>query len=302
MADLKCELYHDNFQNFKCYSIPKAQLVIADIPYNIGSDFYASRPDWYVDGDNKNGESSKARKAAFNTDFTFNIAEYFAFCNRLLKKEPKTGEKDAPCMIVFCAFQQIPEVGKIEIEDSQLVQGLQRTAPTGYSSEFLIQPAPVVAALFAVLQAVGFRHAPLHKRQPDIRAAVALVRDALRFIGGNADVFNHVVLLPQFPEVLLTRNVFQKIRTPPHPGTRPAKSGLALQGFLFALDRFVKHEVFKRVLALDSCDFDAGILLYFPDMVIELFKFQSSIAEQNNINLHTHFKHFQEHGCTVLTA
>ena len=108
--DLKCVLIHDNFQNFKSYNIPKAQLVIADIPYNIGTDFYASRPDWYVDGDNKNGESDKARKAAFNTDFTFNIAEYFHFCNRLLKKEPGTGEKDAPCMIVFCSFQQIPQV------------------------------------------------------------------------------------------------------------------------------------------------------------------------------------------------
>ena len=110
MADVKCVLIHDNFQNFKSYNIPKAQLVIADIPYNIGTDFYASRPDWYVDGDNKNGESDKARKAAFNTDFTFNIAEYFHFCNRLLKKEPGKGEKDAPCMIVFCAFQQIPKV------------------------------------------------------------------------------------------------------------------------------------------------------------------------------------------------
>ena len=108
--DVKCVLFHDNFQNFKPYNIPKAQLVIADIPYNIGTDFYASRPDWYVDGDNKNGESEKARKAAFKTDFTFNIPEYFAFCNRLLKKEPGKGEKDAPCMIVFCAFQQIPEV------------------------------------------------------------------------------------------------------------------------------------------------------------------------------------------------
>lgn len=110
MADVKCELYHDNFQNYKCYSIPKAQLVIVDIPYNIGSDFYASHPDWYVDGDNKNGESSKAHKAAFHTDFSFNIAEYMHFCSRLLKKEPSKGEKDAPCMIVFCAFQQIPEV------------------------------------------------------------------------------------------------------------------------------------------------------------------------------------------------
>ena len=29
---------------------------------------------------------------------------------RLLKKEPARGEKDAPCMIVFCSFQQIPLV------------------------------------------------------------------------------------------------------------------------------------------------------------------------------------------------
>lgn len=35
--ELKCELYRDNFQNFKRYNIPKAQLVIADIPYNIGA-------------------------------------------------------------------------------------------------------------------------------------------------------------------------------------------------------------------------------------------------------------------------
>ena len=62
MTEPRCVLFHDNFQNFKSYNIPKAQLVIADIPYNIGTDFYASRPDWYVDGDNKNGESDKARK------------------------------------------------------------------------------------------------------------------------------------------------------------------------------------------------------------------------------------------------
>lgn len=81
--------------------------------YNIGADFYASRPDWYVDGDNRNGESSKAHKAAFNTDYSFNIAEYFHFCNRLLKKEPAKGEKDAPCMIVFCSFQQ--EIGRAHV-------------------------------------------------------------------------------------------------------------------------------------------------------------------------------------------
>ena len=87
----KIELYNDNFQNFKRYGIPKAQLVIADIPYNLGNNAFASSPEWYIGGDNSNGESSKAGKSFFNTDYSFNIAEYFHFCNRLLKKEPKKG-------------------------------------------------------------------------------------------------------------------------------------------------------------------------------------------------------------------
>lgn len=106
---VKTELYNDNFQNYKRYGIPKAQLVIADIPYNIGTNFYGSNPMWYKGGDNKNGESKLAKKAAFNTDFNFNIAEYFHFCNRLLIKEPKQAGK-APAMIVFCAFEQIQTV------------------------------------------------------------------------------------------------------------------------------------------------------------------------------------------------
>ena len=115
MSKQKIELYNDNFQNFKRYNIPKAQLVIADIPYNIGNNFYGSNPEWYNGGDNKNGESKKAGKAAFNSDFNFNIAEYFHFCNRLLKKEPKKAgargrSSDAPCMIIFCSFEQIETV------------------------------------------------------------------------------------------------------------------------------------------------------------------------------------------------
>ena len=70
---IKCELYNDNFQNFKRYNIPKAQLVIADIPYNIGVDAYASNPMWYKKGDNKNGESSLARQSFFHTDGNFKI-------------------------------------------------------------------------------------------------------------------------------------------------------------------------------------------------------------------------------------
>lgn len=106
---VKTKIYNDNFQNFKRYNIPKAQLVIADIPYNLGANAYASSTEWYINGDNKQGESKKAGKSFFNTDNNFNIAEYFHFCNRLLKKEPKEKGK-APAMIVFCSFQQIPTV------------------------------------------------------------------------------------------------------------------------------------------------------------------------------------------------
>ena len=106
---VKTVLINDNFQNYKRYGIPKAQLVIADIPYNLGINAYASSNQWYIDGDNKNGESSKAGKSFFNTDNNFKIAEYMHFCSRLLKKEPKEKGK-APAMIVFCAFDQMQTV------------------------------------------------------------------------------------------------------------------------------------------------------------------------------------------------
>ena len=99
-------------QNYKKYAIPPAQLIIADVPYNVGKNFYGSNPMWYNGGDNKNGESKLAGKAAFNSDFNFNLYEYFHFCSKMLKKEPKKAgirgrSSDAPCMIVFCAFEQM---------------------------------------------------------------------------------------------------------------------------------------------------------------------------------------------------
>lgn len=103
--NVKCELFHDHFQNFKRYAIPRAQLVIADIPYNLGKNAYASSLEWYVDGDNKKGESEKAGTMFFDTDNDFRIAEFMHFCSNMLIKEPKQRNK-APAMIVFCAHQQ----------------------------------------------------------------------------------------------------------------------------------------------------------------------------------------------------
>ncbi len=98
-------LINDHFQNFKSYGIPKAQLVIADIPYNIGINAYGSNPAWYKGGDNKNGESELAGKEFFGTDKNFRPAEFMHFCSKMMKKEPKA-KGQAPAMIVFCSFEQ----------------------------------------------------------------------------------------------------------------------------------------------------------------------------------------------------
>lgn len=107
-------IYRDHFQNYKRYTIPKAQLIIADIPYNLGNNAFASNPAWYKDGDNKNGESKLAGTSFFDTDEDFRPAEFMHFCSTMLKAETKIkkveGEArqkgDAPCMIIFCAFDQ----------------------------------------------------------------------------------------------------------------------------------------------------------------------------------------------------
>lgn len=107
----KCEIYRDSMQNYKKYAIPPAQLIIADVPYNVGNNFYGSNPMWYKGGDSKNGESKFAGKAAFNSDFNFNLYEYFHFCSKMLKKEDtkpvqRGRSSNSPCMIVFCSFEQ----------------------------------------------------------------------------------------------------------------------------------------------------------------------------------------------------
>lgn len=98
-------LFRDSMQNYKVYQIPKAQLIIADVPYNLGTNAYGSNPSWYVDGDNKNGESDKAGKKFFNSENEFRPAEFMHFCSKMLVKEPKEKGK-APCMILFCEFEQ----------------------------------------------------------------------------------------------------------------------------------------------------------------------------------------------------
>ena len=147
---VKVELYHDHFENAKTYQIPHAQLIIADIPYNLGANAYASNPQWYKDGDNKNGESELAGKSFFDTDNDFKINNFFDFCTRYLNKEPKKGgergkSSNAPAMIVFCAFEQIPMV----IEQGKK-HGLMKSYPLifikNYSAQVLKANMKIVNA------------------------------------------------------------------------------------------------------------------------------------------------------------
>ena len=85
------QLCNDSYQNWKSHGInEKAQLILSDIPYAIGTDAYGSNPMWYEGGDNANGESKLAGKAFFDTDYTFRVKEFLHFSSQMLKPEPKS--------------------------------------------------------------------------------------------------------------------------------------------------------------------------------------------------------------------
>lgn len=192
---IKTELYHDHFQNFKRYNIPKAQLVIADIPYNLGINAYASSTEWYIGGDNKNGESKKAGKSFFKTDEKFNIAEYMHFCSKLLKPEPKEKGK-APAMIVFCSFEQMPMVAAYGKK-----HGFENSYPLffikNYSSQVLKSNMKIVGAT---------------------EHAVVLYRDKLpKFNNGRSETQKGKMVFNWFEWKRDNKNLYPKI----HPTQKP---------------------------------------------------------------------------------
>ena len=163
---VKIELYNDHFENAKRYGIPHAQLIIADIPYNLGNNAYASNPQWYVDGDNKNGESKLAGKSFFDTDNDFKINNFFDFCTRYMNKEPKkAGERgkssNAPAMIVFCAFEQIPLV----VEQGKK-HGLMHSYPLIFCKNFSAQ---VLKANMKIVNACEYAVVLYREKLPKFR-------------------------------------------------------------------------------------------------------------------------------------
>ena len=119
-------------------------------------------------GDNKNGESKKAKSAFFDTDGYFRIPEYMHFCSKMLIKEPKEVGK-APAMIVFCAFeqmQQIIEYGK--------KYGFMKSYPLVFVKKY---PGQVLKANMKIVGATEY--------------AVVLYRDKLpKFNNNNRMIFN----------------------------------------------------------------------------------------------------------------
>nr|DAE03656.1 MAG TPA: adenine-specific methyltransferase [Siphoviridae sp. ctMYJ33] len=175
--NISIKLINDHFENAKRYGIPHAQLIIADIPYNLGNKAYASNPQWYVDGDNQNGESKLAGTSFFDTDNDFKVNNFFDFCTRYLNKEPKSGgqrgrSSNAPAMIVFCAFEQIPMV----VEQGKK-HGLKHSYPLVFCKNFSAQ---VLKANMKIVNACEY--------------AVVLYREKLpKFNNIGIDGKNHMI-------------------------------------------------------------------------------------------------------------
>ena len=184
---LKCELYNDSMQGWKCYPIQKAQLIIADIPYNVGNNFYGSNPMWYVGGDNKNGESKLAGKSAFASDYNFNVYEYFHFCSRLMRKDDTRPQgrgrsSNSPCMIVFCSFEQTHDLIKAANK-----QGFKNYIPLTFIKNYSPQ------VLKANMRVVGAtEHALLFYRDklPKFRNGVQIDENGKNIRGTGRMVFD----------------------------------------------------------------------------------------------------------------
>ena len=184
---IKCEIYRDSFQNSKRYGIPKAQLIIADVPYNVGTNFYGSNPSWYVGGDNKNGESKLAGKSAFNSDFNFNLYEYFHFCSRMLVKDDtkplaRGRSSDSPCMIVFCSFEQLPT-----LIDAGKKHGFVNYIPLVFVKNYSPQ---VLKANMRVVGATEYALVLYRDRLPKFRNGVQVDENGKNIRGTGKMVFN----------------------------------------------------------------------------------------------------------------
>lgn len=235
------ELFNDHFQNFKSYGIPKAQLIIADVPYNLGANAYASNPAWYIDGDNKNGESDLAGKQFFDTDKDFRPAEFMHFCSQMLRKDkPEKKENEdsgkkskggASCMILFCPFEQMHYY--IELASRY---GLKRYIPLVFRKDFSAQ------VLKANMKVVG-----------NCEYGLILYRDRLpKFNNGGRMIFN----------------CFDWVRDKDTPKVHPTQKPVPL------LERLIEIFSDKGDVIIDPCAGSGTTLLAAANMGRKAYGFE----------------------------
>lgn len=235
------ELFNDHFQNFKSYGIPKAQLIIADVPYNLGANAYASNPAWYIDGDNKNGESDLAGKQFFDTDKDFRPAEFMHFCSQMLRKDkPEKKQNDdsdkkskggASCMILFCPFEQMHYY--IELASRY---GLKRYIPLVFRKDFSAQ------VLKANMKVVG-----------NCEYRLILYRDRLpKFNNGGRMIFN----------------CFEWVRDNDTPKVHPTQKPVPL------LERLIEIFSDKGDVIIDPCAGSGTTLLAAANMGRKAYGFE----------------------------
>jgi site-specific DNA-methyltransferase (adenine-specific) len=187
MKKTKCEIYRDSMQNYKKYAIPPAQLIIADVPYNVGTNFYGSNPMWYKGGDNKNGESKLAGKSAFNSDFNFNLYEYFHFCHKMMRKEDMSKQargrsSNSPCMIVFCSFEQ-----QATLIDAAKKHGFKNYIPLVFIKNYSPQ---VLKANMRVVGATEYALLLYRDKLPKFRNGLKIDENGKNIRGTGRMVFN----------------------------------------------------------------------------------------------------------------
>lgn len=138
-------------------------------------------------GDNKNGESKLAGKAAFNSDFNFNLYEYFHFCSKMMKKDDKKAlqrgrSSDSPCMIVFCSFEQ-----QSTLIDAAKKHGFNKYIPLVFIKRYSPQ---VLKANMRVVGATEYALLLYRDRLPKFRNGAKLDENGKNITGTGHMVFN----------------------------------------------------------------------------------------------------------------
>ena len=121
-------------------------------------------------------------------------------------------------------------------------------------------------------------------------------------MGGNADILNDLILLPQSPQKTLSRHRLEPCGTPPLPRARPS---VAIQLRSVLPDdrricttpyRNIKHEFLIGMLGSDAGNFPTDVLFNLCDMIIHSRKFKPCITEKNAVNFHVALQHPKKHG------